>query len=64
LEWQTLRLRANERGHLEAKFARLRVWLVYDNEPRQEWLLIRQDAVQVTYVLSNAPETIDLKTMA
>jgi SRSO17 transposase len=64
LEWQTLRLRANERGYLEAKFARIRVWLVYDNEPRQEWLLIRQDAAQITYVLSNAPETIDLKTMA
>ena len=64
LEWQTLRLRANERGYLEAKFARVRVWLVYGEEPRQEWLLIRQDAAQTTYVLSNAPETIDLKTMA
>ena len=64
LEWQTLRLRANERGYLEAKFARVRVWLVYDEEPRQEWLLIRQDAAQITYVLSNAPESIDLKTMA
>jgi SRSO17 transposase len=64
LEWQTLRLRANERGHLEAKFARVRVWLIYDEEPRQEWLLIRQDAAQITYVLSNAPETIELKTMA
>ena len=64
LEWQTLRLRANERGYLEAKFARLRVWTVYGEELRQEWLLIRQDATQITYVLSNAPETIDLKTMA
>ena len=64
LEWHTLRLRANERGYLEAKFARVRVWIVYDEQPRQEWLLIRQDAVQITYVLSNAPESIDLKTMA
>jgi SRSO17 transposase len=64
LEWQTLRLRNNERGYLEAKFARLRVWVVYGEEIRQEWLLFRQDAVQITYVLSNAPETIDLKTMA
>ncbi len=64
LEWHTLRLRANERGYLEAKFARLRVWIVYDEEPRQEWLLVRQDAAQITYVLSNAPENIDLKTMA
>lgn len=64
LEWQTLRLRANERGYLEARFARLRVWVIYGEELRQEWLLIRQDAAQITYVLSNAPETIDLKTMA
>jgi len=66
LGWQTLRLRANERGYLEARFARLRVWVVYGEELRQEWLLIRrsQDAAQITYVLSNAPETIDLKTMA
>lgn len=64
LVWHTLRLRPNERGYLEAKFARVRVWVVYGEETRQEWLLIRQDAVQVTYVLSNAPETIDLQTMA
>jgi len=47
LESQILRLRANERGHLEAKFARLRVWLVYNNEPREEWLLMRQDPVHI-----------------
>ena len=64
LETQTLRLRANERGYLEAKFTRLRIWMVYGEEIRQEWLLIRQDTAQITYVLSNAPETIDLKTMA
>ncbi len=64
LEWHTLRLRTSERGYLEAKFARVRVWVVYGEETRQEWLLIRQDAVQTTYVLSNAPETMDLKTMA
>jgi SRSO17 transposase len=64
LEWQTLRLRASERDYLEAKFARIRVWLAYGEELRQEWLLIRQDATQVTYVLSNAPENIDLRTMA
>jgi SRSO17 transposase len=64
LEWRIIRLRANERGYLEAKFARVRVWAVYGEEIRQEWLLIRQDAAQITYVLSNAPETIDLKTMA
>lgn len=64
LEWQNLRLRTNERGYLEARFSRLRVWIVYGEETRQEWLLIRQDPGQITYVISNAPETIDLKTMA
>jgi len=64
LAWQHLRLRASERGYLEAEFARMRVWVVYGEETRQEWLFIRQDAVQITYVLSNAPETIDLETMA
>ncbi len=64
LLWQTIRLRPNERGYLEAKFARCRVWVVYGTQIRQEWLLIRQDAVQITYVLSNAPENTPLETMA
>jgi len=64
LQWQTIRVRPNERGYLEAKFARCRVWVVYGTQVRQEWLLIRQDAVQITYVLSNAPEDISLETMA
>lgn len=64
LAWLNLRLRTSERGYLEAKFTRLRVWMVYGEEARQEWLLIRQDATRNTYVLSNAPETTDLETMA
>ena len=64
LQWQTIRLRPNERGYLEAKFARRRVWVVYGTQIRQEWLLIRQDAVQITYVLSNATEDTPLETMA
>lgn len=64
LLWQTIRLRPNERGYLEAKFARCRVWVVYGTQIRQEWLLIRQDAVQITYVLSNAAEDTPLEIMA
>jgi len=64
LQWQTIRLRPNERGYLEAKFARCRVWVAYGTQLRQEWLLIRQDAVQITYVLSNAAEDTPLETMA
>jgi len=65
LEWQTIRLRPNERGYLQADFGRCRVWVVYEGtQMRQEWLLVRKDAKQVTYVLSNAPEATSLETMA
>jgi SRSO17 transposase len=65
LAWETIRLRPNERGFLEAQFARCRVWVVYPGvQLRQEWLLIRKDPAQITYVLSNAPESIPLEQMA
>lgn len=65
LSWETIRLRPNERGFLEAQFARCRVWVVYPGtQLRQEWLLIRKDPTQTTYVLSNAPEGISLQQMA
>lgn len=65
LAWKTIRLRPYERGFLEAQFARCRVWVVYPgNQLRQEWLLIRKDPAQITYVLSNASETISLEQMA
>ena len=64
LQWQTLRLRPNERGYLQADFGRCQVWVVYGTTVRQEWLLVRKDAIQVTYVLSNAPEEVSLETMA
>lgn len=64
LQWQTLRLRPNERGYLQADFGRCRVWVVYGTSLRQEWLLVRKDAIQVTYALSNASEEVSLETMA
>ncbi|HEX9091602.1 MAG TPA: IS701 family transposase, partial [Anaerolineales bacterium] len=64
LSWHTIRLRPNERGYLQADFARCRVWVRYGTTARQEWLLIRKDAVQVTYSLSNAPKETPLETMA
>ena len=57
VEWHKLRSRASERGYLGAKFARVRVWVVYSEETRQEWMLIRQGTAHFTYVLSNAYET-------
>jgi SRSO17 transposase len=64
LERATITLRPNERGMLRAQFARCRVWTVQGTTPRQEWLLIRQDAQRITYVLSNAAEDTSLETMA
>jgi len=64
LEWAEITLRPNERGQLRARFGRCRVWLVHQGECRQEWLLIRQNEKQITYVLSNASPTISLETMA
>jgi SRSO17 transposase len=58
-------VRPNDRGFLEAQFARCRDWVAYRGlEIRQEWLLIRKDPAQITYVLSNAPEDISLEQMA
>jgi SRSO17 transposase len=64
-EWEKITLRSNERGMLRAKFARLRVWTVRDDDSlREEWLLIRQDKKRTTYSLSNASKTTSLLTMA
>lgn len=63
-EWAEITLRPNERGHLQARFGRCRVWLVHQGVCRQEWLLIRQAEKQMTYVLSNASPTTSLATMA
>ncbi len=62
--WQRLEVRSTERGKLIADFKRCRVWVLYGDEPRQEWLLIRQDARRKTYVLSNAAVGTSLETMA
>ncbi len=64
-EWHTFVLRPSERGFLQADFARRRIWTVDpDGSHRAEWLLIRRDAKQLTYSLSNAPLTTPLLTMA
>lgn len=64
LEWANITLRPNERGQLHARFGRCRVWLVHQGECHQKWFLIRQDAKQITYSLSNAKPETSLETMA
>ena len=61
--WQRLEVRTIERGMLIADFKRCRVWVLYGDELRQEWLLIRRDARRTTYVLSNAASDTSLETM-
>jgi SRSO17 transposase len=64
-EWQTFTLRPSERGMLTADFARRRIWTAdADGTIRQEWLLIRQDADDTTYSLSNAAADTPFFTMA
>jgi SRSO17 transposase len=64
LQWETIHLRPSERGYLQADFARVRVWTRVAGNYRREWLLLRKDAGQITYVLSNAPENTTLEHMA
>ena len=50
LEWHTLRLRANERGYLEAKFARVRVGLCMTNNPaRNGYCFVRMPLKSPTF---------------
>ena len=64
LAWETIQLRPSERGYLQADFARLRVRTRVAGNYRREWLLMRRDADQITYALSNAPENTTLEQMA
>ena len=61
--WRQMTVRTVERGRLTAEFKRCRVWVVYEGEPRQEWLLIRREGRRFTYVLSNAAPDLPFETM-
>jgi len=69
IDWQLLRIRNNERGILEDRFAARRVW-VWDEtqpeiEPHQEWLVMRIESNgDHTYAFSNAPENAILLFLA
>lgn len=64
LERMMLTLRPNERGLLQATFARRPVWIIRQGRRYKRWLLIRQDEKRITYVLSNASPDTSLETMA
>ena len=67
--WQLLRIRTNERGILEDRFAARQVW-VWDEKqpdfvPHQEWLAMRIESNgDHTYAFSNAPEDSTLLFLA
>jgi hypothetical protein len=68
--WQTLTLRATERGELTAEFAARQVWTVWQaaagvHYVRQEWLVMRRDPdSKGDYSLSNAPDNTPLTVLA
>jgi SRSO17 transposase len=67
--WQLLRIRTNERGILEDRFAARRVWVWDDKQPEivphQEWLAMRIESNgDHTYAFSNAPEEATLQFLA
>ncbi len=68
--WQTLTIRATERGELTAGFAARRVWTVWKDETekhhvREEWLILRRDTDgKCYYALSNASLDTPLITLA
>jgi len=65
LLWQTLTIRATERGWLVADFARIPVWTVQDDlTVTNQWLLIRRQGKTHSYTFSNAPVHTSLLTMA
>jgi len=63
--WQSIDLRPTERGQLQADFASYQVWTVNpQGQVRQETLLMKREAQQICYSLSNAPSTRSLESLA
>lgn len=67
--WQRLRIRTNERGVLEDRFAARRVWVWDETQPdiapHQEWLVMRIESNgDHSYAFSNAPENASLLFLA
>jgi len=63
--WQTVELRASERGILSSDFAVIPVWtLREDLTLGQETLIIRRYGKKCSYTFSNAPHTTPLETLA
>jgi hypothetical protein len=63
--WQTVEVRASERGFVRYDFAVRRVWTVRDDlQMREELLIIRREGKKCTYTLSNAPSQTPIEVLA
>jgi SRSO17 transposase len=63
--WQTLRVRPTERGELVAPYAAQRVWTLRDDQPSEEWLVMRRESDgDIQYAFSNAPADTPLERLA
>jgi len=63
--WRTLRVRSTARGELQGTYAACRVWTLRDEQPAEEWLVLRREADgDVTYALSNTPADCPLEELA
>jgi SRSO17 transposase len=64
-QWESLTLRATERGMLTRDFARYTVWTVSsEGIIRQETLLMKRETHKIRYSLTNAPSDTPLLTLA
>jgi SRSO17 transposase len=63
--WQSVTVRATERGHLCDSFACVRVWTWRDGQASPEWLVMRREANgEISSSLCNAPEDTSLQQLA
>jgi SRSO17 transposase len=63
--WRRVRVRDTERGELNDEFAARRVWTIHEDEPVQEWLVMRHESGgKCTYSLSNDTPNTPLKRLA
>ena len=63
--WRCVRVRDTERGELNDEFAARRVWTIHEDEPVQEWLVMRRESGgKCTYSMSNASPNTPFKRLA
>jgi len=63
-DWKCVQVRDTERGVLKDEFAVRRVWTIYNDEPVEEWLVVRnENGKKCSYSLSNASAEMEFKDL-